>query len=199
MMRGCPATGRMSHNFDKITHRCRGCNRWQAGFKPKCEPVRPRAECQICERNQALDTDGCLGHHGYKRPGWGFITGDCMGVGHKPYPATDALELYLTAVRSYIARCEARLIELPTLTEIEEHYTVRVGREKEQRTKIIKKGDKSYYDFAIHRQFYSFEERIRIETAKVTNEIAFAKKDEIRVAKRIAAAATITPPSTPES
>lgn len=187
MMRGCPATGRMCHNFDKATHQCR-CGRWQAGYAPKKEPVRPRAECQICERTQALDGGGCLGHHGYRRPGWGFITGDCTGAGHKPYPETDALELYLIAVRGYITKCEKRLAELPALKEIEYHYTVYVKHQKEQRTKVIKKGDEYRYDSEERTTFPGFEDRIKVEMARMENEIAFAQKDEHRVTARIAKA-----------
>lgn len=94
MMKGCWATGRMFHQFDQTTHRCK-CGRWQAGFAPKKVSVRPRAECQICEREQALTTDGKMVHHGYERPGHGWIIGDCFGVGHKPYTATSALYAYL--------------------------------------------------------------------------------------------------------
>lgn len=183
-MRGCPATGRMYHVFDKNTHQCK-CGRWERGYKPKTEPVRPRAECQICEREQALDTSGNLGHHGYKRPGWGCIEGDCMGVGHKPYPETDALELYLTAVRNYIERCRKRLAELPTLTEIEYHYTVYVRHEKQQRTKVLKKGDEYRYDHEERTTFPGFEDRIKVEMGKMENEISFATKDEQRVIARI--------------
>lgn len=40
--------------------------------------------CQICEAEQKLH-GGKLVHHGYKRPGWGAIVGDCYGVGFLPY------------------------------------------------------------------------------------------------------------------
>ena len=40
--------------------------------------------CQICEGDQKLHAGGMV-HHGYRRPGDGFIHGDCPGVGHVPY------------------------------------------------------------------------------------------------------------------
>lgn len=62
------------------------------------------AECQICEGRQcvrwsnATHTEKVMVHHGYQRPGIGFIVGDCFGVDRKPYPATDALAEYLVSV-----------------------------------------------------------------------------------------------------
>lgn len=38
----------------------------------------------ICEREIALQ-DRRLVHHGYRRPGYGSIEGDCFGVGYEPY------------------------------------------------------------------------------------------------------------------
>src|SRR5262245_9719803 len=115
--RGCPITGRLAHRFDPVTHRC-VCGRWDRGYAPKKELVRPRAECQICERLQALDSNGLLGHHGYKRPGWGFIQGGCGGVGHPPYPATDALLLWAKALGRHILGCGFALKDLPTRTTL---------------------------------------------------------------------------------
>lgn len=185
--RGCP-TGMMSHRFDPVTHRCR-CGRWQAGFEPKVEPTRPRAECQICERDQATDAAGCLVHHGYKRPGWGCIVGDCMGVSHKPYPATDALEKYLAAVRAFIKRERAWLASLPRLDEINYHYSVReqVGRKPVLKVVRLRRGDEYRYDAEAKVTFPSFADRIKVETTKAKNEIASAKKDERRVVARIVA------------
>ena len=40
--------------------------------------------CSICEREIAVQR-GDLVHHGYQRPGYGFIQGDCFGVGYAPY------------------------------------------------------------------------------------------------------------------
>lgn len=186
-MIGCPATGRMVHVFDKVTHRCR-CGRWQNGYKPKKEPVKPRAECQICERKQALDNHGSLGHHGYKRPGWGCIEGDCMGVGHGPYPATDALELYLAAVRGHIKRCEDNLTELPNLESIEYSTDTFVGHKRVQRTYTVKRGGESFYDPEVRTVVPSFDDIVGRTRKKLLQEIDFAGRDEVRIVKRIAAA-----------
>lgn len=180
----------MSCKFDKTTHRC-VCGRWERGFKPACEPVRPRDECQICERQQSLDSTGDLGLHGYKRPGCGYIIGNCMGVGHKPYPATDALETYLTMVRGYIKTCKESLDRLPTLTEIAYTFPVYVNHKRESRTVTIRKGDVYRYDPETRNTLPGFDDRIKVETAKLQSEIAFASKDESRVVKRIANAKSL--------
>ncbi len=184
MRQGCPVRGWM-HLFDNTTHQC-VCGRWERGFKPNCVPVKPRAECQICERQQACDKDGTLGHHGYKRPGWGFINGDCMGEGHKPFPATDALELYLIAVRGYIARCKARLEELPTVTEIEYHDFIYHGDgRKTPRTRTLRKGvdDEADYKPGTSHPGFAYVQKLAI--TKLESEVAFASKDEARVMARI--------------
>ena len=61
--------------------------------------------CQICERDQKLHV-GRMVHHGYKRPGDGFILGDCPGVGQDPY------EVSCDLVKSYRAGVEGRLANL---------------------------------------------------------------------------------------
>ncbi len=192
-LRTCPATGRLSHHFDATTHRC-VCGRWERGFKPTCAPVRPRGECQICERQQALDGAGNLGHHDYKRPGWGFIQGDCLGVGHKVYPATDALVIYLAAVRTHITKCQGELSRLPEVEEVSyayEAFRVTEAAPKGTRTKCvhtIKKGDEARYDGELRAHIPCFDSRIKIREGQLKNEIAFASADEKRVVARIAKA-----------
>ena len=107
-----PVTARcMYHRFGD-DHRCVRCNRWAPGWAPKRAPVRPRHECQVCERTQAVAVGGTMVNHGYRRPGWGAIVGNCPGVGHQPFPATDALESYLTALLDEAQRLAARQLAL---------------------------------------------------------------------------------------
>ena len=74
----------------------------------------PRAECQICERHQALK-GGKLYHHGFNRPGWGFLVGGCPGSQAAPFPAFDVLETVARQVREH-AETQVRLaVELPSL------------------------------------------------------------------------------------
>jgi len=187
MMKFCTVTRKTRHAFDATTHRC-PCGQWERGYKPKKEFVRPRAECQICERQQATETGGCLGHHGYTRPGCGFIQGDCMGVGYQPYPKTDALEAYLRALDAHIARIAARLLVLPTLTEYEYHYTKGYGSRKEERKTTLKAGDLSRYDPEQGHSFPSFTSVIERETRNKIIEQREANEERVRVIDRIAKA-----------
>ena len=187
MFQGCKATGRMSHNFDKTTHRCK-CGRWQAGFKPKTEPVKPRAECQICERKQATDKDGTLGHHGYKRPGWGFIQGDCMGESYKPYPATDALERYLVMLKNYIISNQESLANLPNVKGLPYTFTVGSFKNSQKVDVTVLRGAEPYYQWngAGGINIPAFEYLETIARHQLESNIDFAKKDQARVEQRIA-------------
>lgn len=41
--------------------------------------------CSGCFGAHAVTTHTLIGHHGYDRPGWGYIIGDCPGVGYEPW------------------------------------------------------------------------------------------------------------------
>lgn len=195
-MRGCPVTGRIMHRFDPQTHRC-ACGRWERGFKPKRDPVLPRAECQICECDRACDTAGNLLHHGYQRPGWGVIEGDCFGVGYHPYPATDALEAYLKALDARLERLTARLAALPLLTEYP--YVVEYAKRLPERgiaqsvTIIVKRGDEYHYDHERRFTIPGFTDLIVAETRRLDSDIERTGRERDRVIKRIAAANSTTP------
>lgn len=87
---------------------------------PRVVVRRPRGECQLCTKEQALTKRGGLGNHGYSRPGWGFIVGNCPGVGYKPFPETDALEAIIPRLNDHLTWCESQAIEPNS-------YKVRVG------------------------------------------------------------------------
>lgn len=77
--------------------------------------------CQICERDQKLlEGRNLLGlrlvHHGYRRPGYGSIEGDCPGVGELPYEVSCELlktykvnmERHLVGLQAFAAKLAAR-------------------------------------------------------------------------------------------
>jgi len=130
------------HRFDPKTHRCVGCQRFAPGFAPKKAHVKPRDECQVCEGKWALDDAGKLGHHGYTRPGHGWIEGDCFGVNHKPFPATDALEAWRDSVQAKLDGRREALAKLPKKTEIKEtfnEYNPETRRNDKLVVKVAKK------------------------------------------------------------
>jgi len=68
--------------------------------------------CPVCEGDFRLHKLTMV-HHGYKRPGYGEIVGDCFGVGYPPYElSTEGTEHYLAAVERGIAGNERMLAEL---------------------------------------------------------------------------------------
>ena len=185
-MRGCPVTGAMSHRFNRETHRC-VCGRWERGFAPPKVPVKPRAECQICERKQATDADGTLGHHGYRRPGWGCIEGDCMGEGHKPYPATDALEKYRSLLDRYIVDHQNALANVPNLTELTHEYTTGFGKHRRDARVKVARGEESrfFLEGGVGHTIPSFAELEERESRELKFKIDQAKKERKRVVARI--------------
>lgn len=84
------------------------------------EPVkedfrRPNAPtCPCCFRDILLDTQNKMVHHGYNRPGYGFIVGDCFGVGYEPFEVSKlGTEEYLAqAIRPSLDRAKSYLAEL---------------------------------------------------------------------------------------
>lgn len=190
----CPATNRLFHVFDKATHRC-ACGRWERGHAPKKEHKRPRAECQICEREQALDTAGKkMGHHGYTRPGCGYQVGDCFGVGHAPYNATDALVKYAERVESYLGFEREALAALPAALDLPFTYSHYLGNGQRSPavTVRVKKGEPSTYLKENGKQsvhvpgFLSLYEQAEF---RIKQDIAHAQLDLERVRARIKKAA----------
>jgi len=106
-----------------------GRDRVAEGWVEPVKNKKPRAECQICCREQALDKSGRMVNHGYKRPGYGFIIGNCFGVGYEPYPKTDALEAWKKELDRIEADKKAKLEEV----ERNEHEAVPVTEYEDYR------------------------------------------------------------------
>lgn len=78
------------------------------GFCPVCEG---HFKCQE-ERGRYY-----LVHHGYKRPGDGFIIGDCFGVGREPHEVSPELARdYRDALIPQLGRLQASYANVPQLT-----------------------------------------------------------------------------------
>lgn len=88
--------------------------------------------CPVCERDIKV-RDNRLVHHGYQRPGHGYIVGDCFGVGYEPYELSatcceEYLKLVLSRVRMYADNLRA--LEGPNGPEYLyfENYDVETGK-----------------------------------------------------------------------
>lgn len=68
--------------------------------------------CQICEADQKLHGNKMV-HHGYKRPGDGYIVGDCPGVHQDPYEVScELIKVEKTLTEASLAETEAFLSKL---------------------------------------------------------------------------------------
>lgn len=79
--------------------------------------------CAICEGDFKLTEDDKLVHHGYKRPGIGYIVGDCIAVGYDPYEvSTEILHEYLAGLRPRLKRARTEHEHLVSVERGEAHY-----------------------------------------------------------------------------
>lgn len=69
-----------------------------------------RGVCQLCGHEQVVDAAGVIVLHGYNRPGYGYIVGQCPAAKEQPLNTSDVL------TRKYLAQFSA---ELPAAIENE--------------------------------------------------------------------------------
>lgn len=76
--------------------------------------------CPVCNGDYKAP-DGLLALHGYKRPGFGYIIGDCMGAHKRPHEVSDELaRAYLEILKRMEQDLQLALRDLPLRTEIRE-------------------------------------------------------------------------------
>lgn len=156
--------------------------------------TRHLGHCQVCEGEYKL-IDGKMVHHGYKRPGWGHIVGDCMGVFELPYEKScEVCKTYRTAVEGQIVTRKETLRSLEA-GEIDTLYFTNYRGETKPVKKAECKSDWEWKDalnrkmgeirYAI-RQMEAEVERMtkRIDAWVLTETKSFEEKlEEVRVAK----------------
>ena len=88
-----------------------GLGEFVAGEKKVREDYKNGAgTCPCCFQLHALSSTGTIVLHGYKRPGWGFAVGSCVGVGYPPFEISPAGTIALRdSLRSHKASREAWL------------------------------------------------------------------------------------------
>ena len=83
-------------------------------------PTRIIGKCPVCEGDFKVHvTNGTHGmvHHGYQRPGFGYIVGDCFAVGREPYELScQATKDYQKIVQERLLNCHERLEALSKRT-----------------------------------------------------------------------------------
>lgn len=92
------------------------------------------ATCQICERTCAV-VGGKISTHGYSRPGWGFIVGECRGSRRLPWEVScDAVGEWIAELRRLLTNTEAALAAMPNRATfaVEEPITYKDVTDKER-------------------------------------------------------------------
>jgi hypothetical protein len=144
------------------------------GPEPKKEEFRrPGAPtCPVCFRDILLDDAKKMVHHGYERPGHGYIVGDCFGVGYEPLEVSKkGSEAYLAKIlRPHLAGRKLHLAELKSgeITQFVELPRPRHnGQGPKEEPKIITKLD----------QPEEFARRMERAIAATEHQIALVKAD----------------------
>lgn len=94
--------------------------------------------CPVCERDIKVRDDHLV-HHGYQRPGVGYIVGDCFGVGYEPYElSTTCCKAFLSLVRNRVDMYtdNLRVLESPDGPEYLyfKHYDIETRKHIRDRT-----------------------------------------------------------------
>jgi hypothetical protein len=154
--------------------------------------------CPVCERDIKVRAR-LLVHHGYQRPGVGYIIGDCIGVGYEPYElGTGAAKAYLTIILERVGSLGNRLrvLESPKGPKSLsfEHYDVETRRRirgPDGHPVIIQlthdeadalQAQLPSYDT----NRYSWERQLKIAIAQTRSELEFWTREQRRIDHLIA-------------
>lgn len=102
--------------------------------------------CPVCNARFKVRR-GVLVHHGYRRPGYGHIVGDCFAVHMEPHETSPrTAEKYREHAKAQIESLEAERARLGSVVELIYTYKVYdgVGQSSDQ-TVVIRAGDEPYY------------------------------------------------------
>lgn len=155
--------------------------------------------CPVCQRDIKVRS-GLLVHHGYQRPGVGYIIGDCPGVGYEPYETgTGAADAYLKDI--VLPQLSQAQWNLQVLTRPEgppwlvfEQYDVATRRViRDPRTGAPETIRLSHTDAnaraaelpGYDRDRYSWDRQLRIAIAQTESEIEFWGREQARIERLI--------------
>lgn len=150
--------------------------------------------CQGCFATHSL-IGGVLVHHGYRRPGVGYIIGDCAGVGDQPYEISCELTksfhkhlegTILPNMRRALGRLESDPSEIAL--EVPDYSKARASWAHKQPTRIVKidrntPSPDSNCNFWVSGN--DFDRHLENSIAKVKRDIEHVTQDIAALAKRI--------------
>jgi hypothetical protein len=121
--------------------------------------------CAICDSSQVV-RNGVMVAHGYRRPGVGYLIGECFGVGRKPYEVSNAACVeYIPHLVNAKEQFETRLANMTAgkiASFVEKKRNYRTNRDEEI---VINRGDKR------------FDEILKSHIANVSQQIKYVTAD----------------------
>lgn len=134
--------------------------------------------CQLCEGDFKLHL-GTMVHHGYQRPGDGYIVGDCPGVHQLPYEVScDAIKSHKVAVERALVGMESRLADLNEGRVTRFTKTRMIGHSRHGRLEVTE------YIVGVTEP-YRFQRALDMLKADVEGDIRRAKSEITRCQNRI--------------
>ena len=129
--------------------------------------------CAICLRSQVV-RKGRMVTHGYQRPGYGYIIGECFGVNYEPYETSpNACIAYIPILNAHKAKFETHLLMLQTGKVTEFRETKRNYRTNKDEIRIIAKGHEQFADM------------LKAEIAGTEQQIEYVTRDIAEMNRRI--------------
>lgn len=135
--------------------------------------------CPVCNGRQKI-RGGVLVHHGYQRPGDGYIVGDCFAVKMAPHESSpDTAKAYLEHLQRAAAAVEAQLVAVRNAEQLPYSYRVYEGMQKVTKITTLRKGDQGSYQPGY--TLPSFESHQKSVIANLTRESALLKQEQVRL------------------
>src|SRR5262245_56903099 len=147
--------------------------------------------CPVCEGRIKVGS-GNLVHHGYQRPGYGHILGDCFAVGCLPHETSpDTAKQYLAEV--ILPRLTTQIAtkaRVETAKVLSYTYERRVGRDQKVPVMVqVKQGDVfTYHSDEVTKDCHSipsFDDVRRVQLANLEREIRALESENERLTKLI--------------
>lgn len=132
--------------------------------------------CPVCEGNFKGAKN--LVHHGYQRPGDGFIHGDCFGVGYEAWELSPkgAIDYLAQAVRPHLEGAKAHLAKLQAGEITKFHKQVRTGGWNSPKTTV---------EVTRESDAYEFENMLKSAIYNAERDVAWTEREIARIETRI--------------
>lgn len=147
--------------------------------------------CPVCEGRIKV-RGGTLVHHGYQRPGYGHIVGDCFGVNRLPHETSpETAKAYRDeAIVPRIAACVRETARVETATVLAYTYERRLADRQKVPAQIeVKQGDppSPHVDEVdrFNHLIPSFDQVRRVRLANLESEIRMLERDNERLTKLV--------------